>query len=266
MRGKNYNAGLRGVLFEARHYARMGQAVWFYGWLVLRETRESGGVGFVLGGRPVTYREIVEETGFSRKSLERWMQVLRRGGYVETTTAPGGVIVRIQKAKKFVRDVSRGNAESLQQGSKRSEGKLWKSPGHVRPLLGFAEPPPKSEVPSPQICGAVHAENAESAELARGIGSGAIERQIEKQKDTSFSPLKRESAVSEGAITQDSFSRTSEFLGGTRHESHDFPDARSASSLNPARTIAIAYATRQRLRDDAISRELRVGAGPEVRR
>ena len=79
MRGKNYNAGLRGVLFEARHYARMGSAVWLYGWLVLRQTREREGIGFVLGGRPVTYREIEEETGFAQKSLQRWMHALRRG-------------------------------------------------------------------------------------------------------------------------------------------------------------------------------------------
>lgn len=101
MRGKDFNAGLRGVLFEAKHHARMGAAVWLYGWLVLRETRQVGAVGLVLGGRPVSYREIEEETGFGRKTLERWMRVLRRQGYIETRAVQSGIVVRITKAKKF---------------------------------------------------------------------------------------------------------------------------------------------------------------------
>src|SRR5271170_6340838 len=101
MRGKDYNAGLRGVLFEARHYERMGAAIWLYGWLVLRQTHQQGDVGWVLGGAPISYREIEQETGFNVRTLERWMQTLRRHHYIETEMAPAGVIVRITKAKKF---------------------------------------------------------------------------------------------------------------------------------------------------------------------
>jgi hypothetical protein len=32
LRENNYNTGLRGVLFEAKHYVRMGSAVWLYDW------------------------------------------------------------------------------------------------------------------------------------------------------------------------------------------------------------------------------------------
>lgn len=101
MRGKDFNTGLRGVLFEAQHYKRMGAAVWLYGWLVLRQTHQSGSVGWVLGGSPISYREIEQETGFNRRTLERWMNMLRRHGYIETEAAPAGVIVRLTKAKKF---------------------------------------------------------------------------------------------------------------------------------------------------------------------
>ncbi len=104
MRAKDFNAGLRGVLFEAKHYAQMGSAVWLYGWLVLRQTRQVGATGLVLGGRPVSYREIESETGFPRKTLERWMRVLRRAGYVETRAVPAGIVIRITKAKKFPQD------------------------------------------------------------------------------------------------------------------------------------------------------------------
>jgi hypothetical protein len=104
MRAKDFNAGLRGVLFEAKHYEQMGPAVWLYGWLVLRQTRQVGTTGLVLGGRPVSYREIEEETGFGRKTLERWMRVLRRAGYIETRAVAAGIVVRITKAKKFAED------------------------------------------------------------------------------------------------------------------------------------------------------------------
>jgi hypothetical protein len=106
LRDKNYSTGLRGVLFEQRHFARMGASVWLYGWLVLRQTHQSEGLGWVLGGSPVSYREIEEETGFNRRTLERWMRTLRRHGYIETSAAPAGVVIRITKAKKFAQSGS----------------------------------------------------------------------------------------------------------------------------------------------------------------
>ncbi len=114
MRGKDFNTGLRGVLFEARHFDRMGSAIWLYGWLVLRQTHESGGFGWVLGGSPITYREVEEETGFNRRTLERWMGALRRERYIETEIAPGGLVVRIAKPKKFSRP-PRGFADGVRK-------------------------------------------------------------------------------------------------------------------------------------------------------
>jgi len=117
MRGKDFNTGLRGVLFDAVHYERMGAALWLYGWLVLRQTRQQGSIGWVLGGAPVSYREIEEETGFNSRTLERWMQILRRGGYVNTAAAPGGVIIWITKAKKFPQ-----GARKLAEGARKAAG------------------------------------------------------------------------------------------------------------------------------------------------
>jgi hypothetical protein len=114
MRGKDYDTGLRGVLFEAPHYQRMGAAIWLYGWLVLRQTHQQGGVGWVLGGAPVSYSEIEEETGFNARTLERWMKTLRQQGYIETEVDPAGVVIRIAKAKKFVRG-PRNSAEGARR-------------------------------------------------------------------------------------------------------------------------------------------------------
>lgn len=224
MRGRNYNTGLRGVLFDSRHYARMGQAVWLFGWLVLRETRERDGIGFVLGGRPVTYREIEEETGFARKSLERWMRVLRRGGYIETTTAPGGVIVRILKAKKFARDAPNSGPKSFQQETRETRRSLWKSPAGNDPLLNFADAPLNNEGKHPQICAASPGHESQNAPLAAGIGNREVERHIEKKMQV------------------------------------------ISSSQNTERRIPSALVSRQSSRAEEISRELRAGAGPEVRR
>jgi hypothetical protein len=103
MRGKDFNTGLRGTLFEAKQHERMSSALWLYGWLILRQTRQDGTTGWVLGGKPISYSEIQEETGFPPRTLERWMRVLREEDYIETRTAPGGIIVQITRAKKFWR-------------------------------------------------------------------------------------------------------------------------------------------------------------------
>jgi len=116
MREKNFSTGLRGVLFEAKHYAQMGSAVWLYGWLVLRQTHQSGDVGWVLGGAPVSYLEIEKETKFNRRTLERWMRDLRRAGYIQTTTVQGGLSIRITKAKKFPQAV-RNSAEGVRRSA-----------------------------------------------------------------------------------------------------------------------------------------------------
>src|SRR5215472_309408 len=124
MREKNFNTGLRGVLFEARHYQRMGPAIWLYGWSVLRQTHQTGGTGWVLGGSAISYREIEDETGFNRRTLEAWMRALRRHGYIETTPLPGGIAVRITKAKKFA-SPGRGFAEGdrgFARGGTRNRG------------------------------------------------------------------------------------------------------------------------------------------------
>jgi DNA-binding IscR family transcriptional regulator len=162
MREKNYNTGLRGVLFEERHYARMGPAIWLYGWLVLRQTHQTGTTGWVLGGAPVTYREIEGETGFNRRTLERWMSVLRRGAYIATEAAPGGVIVRILKAKKHLQGARLGRSEDAHRARKVAET--------VRRAAGGG----------PQTCVANRNENDANERFAERIGSSFVARIKEK--------------------------------------------------------------------------------------
>jgi hypothetical protein len=156
MREKNFNTGLRGVLFEERHYARMGSAIWLYGWLVLRQTHQTGTTDWVLGGAPVSYREIEGETGFNR--LERWMSVLRRNEYIETEAAPGGVIVRILKAKKHLQGAGLGTSND------------------VRRVCNFAETVRRVAERTPQRCVANRGETYENERIAARIGSSSVVR------------------------------------------------------------------------------------------
>jgi hypothetical protein len=242
----------------------MGQAVWLFGWLVLRETREREGIGFVLGGRPVTYSEIEEETGFSRKSLQRWMQALRRGGYIETTTAPGGIIVRIQKAKKFLRPGGADGARSFQQVRGENVGKLWKSSETAQPLLKFADPHPRNEEGCPQICVGSSSEDLERAALAEGIGSGAIERQIVKKMQLHLEAQKTENASREILNLHSSCSERKESPNAESRYSFAKFAARPAVSVSNGNLSQVCGEARRSRRHEDISRELRVGAGPEV--
>jgi hypothetical protein len=102
VRGKHLNSGIRGGLWEVQHLQRMGRAVWLFGWLVHRQTREREGVGLVLGGSPLTYRMISEDTGMAVRTLKRWMACLVRAGYVHVShVAHKRMIIQIAKAKKF---------------------------------------------------------------------------------------------------------------------------------------------------------------------
>ena len=126
---------------------RMSSAVWLYGWLILRQTRQDGTTGWVLGGKPISYREIEEETGFEPRTLERWMRILRKEGYIETRTAPGGVIVQITKAKKFSREPA---------------------------VRNFAEGVRRNADVGTQNCGDSSTQKAEMSELPSRIGSGYV--------------------------------------------------------------------------------------------
>ncbi len=255
MRGKNFNAGLRGVLFEARHYERMGAAVWLYGWLVLRQTHQSGSLGWVLGGSPISYREIEEETGFNRRTLERWMKMLRRHGYIETETAPAGITVRITKAKKF----PQGGRNSAEGVRKLAEGR-------------------------PQNCGSNGGEYSSNQDSTDGIGSSSIVRSQERAKISTermdfHSPSKNQLQNPEENL-QPKPSWLEEKQNQTRQRPNQISaqrpnqthtqnqNAPAQPELSVRETYLLITRLRQQLlraeRDEAVRRELHVGTGPEV--
>ncbi len=241
MRGKDYNAGLRGVLFEARHHLRMGAAVWLYGWLVLRQTHQQGDVGWVLGGAPISYREIEEETGFNCRTLERWMHTLRRQNYIQTEAAPAGVIVRITKAKKFP------------QGGRNSAYGVRKVAGGVtQSCVANGRNPAWNQQTASRICSSSVAGSQERTNTADLHSDFHTEKQNEESHNQN--PDTNPSA-----------------LGQKRNQSRDGnPDFTAGPHLQQQNKFFLEARLRQQLiraeREEAVRRELAVGTGPEVRR
>jgi hypothetical protein len=241
MRGKDYNAGLRGVLFEARHYQRMGAAVWLFGWLVLRQTHQQGEIGWVLGGAPISYREIEEETGFNVRTLEGWMRTLRRQGYIETEVAPSGIIVRITKAKKFP-----------QAGRKFADG--------VRRTAGSATHNRVANQRNPVW-------NQQNADR---IGSSFVARSQENSNTPDIHRdfhRKGENLDPQGENSSSKPSGLDQTQNPNRRFDSDFP---ANAHLQQQNKCFLEARLRQQLlraeREEAVRRELSVGSGPEVPR
>jgi hypothetical protein len=75
--------------------------VWLFMWFLDKITSiDEGGIGKVLGGRPIKYETIGLELGISRSTYHRWLGLLREGGYINTIRTPKGLQVSINKAKK----------------------------------------------------------------------------------------------------------------------------------------------------------------------
>jgi len=95
----DHNIGLRNGLVDDKHYRAMGQAIWLYIWLLDRETKSDGKV---LGGKPVRYEDFsTSYPSIKKRVYVRYMQALRDGGYISTIRAPRGLVVKIEKPKKW---------------------------------------------------------------------------------------------------------------------------------------------------------------------
>ncbi len=94
-------SGLKGGLFEAKHRKAMGEAIWLFGWLCMRQSQvNESGEGLPHYGNPLTFSEIAEDTGFPASTLRKWADKLTLAGYIHTTRVGNiGLIFFIHKAK-----------------------------------------------------------------------------------------------------------------------------------------------------------------------
>ena len=93
-------------LLEPKHRKAMRESVWLFMWLLDKMTSVSeDGIGKVLGGKPVTHKEVNEELEVPERTYRDWVARLRDAKYINTLRTPYGLVITVNKAKKhFKRD------------------------------------------------------------------------------------------------------------------------------------------------------------------
>lgn len=232
MRGKQLNSGIRGGLWDDVHLERMGPAVWLFGWLVHRQTRERFGVGLVLGGSSLTYEIIRQDTGMPIRTLKRWMSRLARGGYVRIThRAHKRMVIEIVKAKKFGPQQLKFPQQrlALPQVSQRPP---FFAPNSKGPLLAL-NPTPKGPIVALMNC-------ASSAQVVAKPNAYAMpapaHRDLTSERKQTKAPLAA------------NCNPTNRLNASTRSSSYE------------------ENANSKTLREQRVRGELRIGAGPEIHR
>ncbi len=101
---RNFNVGLSNGLLEKKHYLAMrGDALWFYSFLLDKQTRrlDKNGLGKVAGGAPISDGDVAAALGCSEKTVSRWRRKLARGGYIAARRTSFGYVYSITKPKKW---------------------------------------------------------------------------------------------------------------------------------------------------------------------
>lgn len=247
MRGKQLNSGIRGGLWEEQHFQGMGPAIWLFGWLIHRQTRERNGVGLVLAGSPLTYQMISQDTGIAERTLKRWMARLGRAGYVQVThTAHKRMVIHIAKAKKF-------GPQQL---------------GFPQKQLGFPQAPffaPNSKGPVwaldiPSKGPTVAQKNAAQLATSSAKAESCTQAQTPHRE---FKPERKENTkqhvVYSGAALKS-------LQNGNTLPKTSQADSRRVSTPQLDSYSAHQWPDRRALREMELRAELRVGTGPEIRR
>ncbi len=110
--------GVESGLVDAKHYEKMGAAVWLFLWCVWRQTKRNG---LVLGGMPLTYDEIATRSGFPARKLRYWLKTLVDHHYIEVTYLNFKMLrLRVVKQKKWTAEQGRLPLEPSTENSQSS--------------------------------------------------------------------------------------------------------------------------------------------------
>lgn len=99
---KEYAVFVKEALLEPKHYKKLSErnAIFLYLWFLQKVTHvdKKTGLGIVLGGKPFKSGDF----GLvSSRVSSLMLQVLERGGYVQTTLTPYGKVVWVTKCVKY---------------------------------------------------------------------------------------------------------------------------------------------------------------------
>jgi hypothetical protein len=83
------------------HRERMGSAIWEFLWCLDRVTRETDGVGIVLGGKPVKIHEIMEGCpGSDGETVRQHLRILEERKYIRRRRTPYGHSIEVLNSRK----------------------------------------------------------------------------------------------------------------------------------------------------------------------
>lgn len=99
---KGFYIEIKNDLLDPKHVNAIAEAIWLFLWFLDKMTiiNHETGEGKVLGGKPIKFDEVEKELGVSRRTYERWVEILRAGEYIETIRTPYGLSITVKKAKK----------------------------------------------------------------------------------------------------------------------------------------------------------------------
>jgi len=88
-------------LLNNGHVQRIEGAVWEYLWLISKVKTEKNGTGYVLNGRPIKIEELSNDLKRDYWTIRRHLEKLKKNGYINIKRAPYGLIISVNKSKKF---------------------------------------------------------------------------------------------------------------------------------------------------------------------
>jgi hypothetical protein len=80
----------------------MGKALWLYGYLIVHADRKTG----TLSRRVPT---VARDMRISERTVQAWLSLLRRHGYITTKTNGRSLAIRIQKWRSIVKAAGENN-------------------------------------------------------------------------------------------------------------------------------------------------------------
>jgi DNA-binding MarR family transcriptional regulator len=88
-------------LLDGKHVKSMGMAIWEFMWCLDKMTKiDEDGTGWVLGGKPVKWKEVKKDLTLDEGTISENMQKLQKEGYITLKRTPYGNIISVHKAKK----------------------------------------------------------------------------------------------------------------------------------------------------------------------
>ena len=79
---------------QAKHYQKMKSALWLFLYFILCADRRTGSLVRKI-------RTISSHTGFDKRKILRWMNVLRKSGYIETGNTGRSLLIQIKNWRKL---------------------------------------------------------------------------------------------------------------------------------------------------------------------